>query len=887
MRPMGPGRRSTHGGAMETTLPPPPTPPAPPSPPTPAADDAPDRSRAGAIWVTGTGAFLLLAAAAVFVAVQWEHLSDNVKLGILGALTGGFLLAGRRIRRDLPGTGGVLFHLGALLIPFNVATVAIHAEIGWSQLLLLEGAVATIAWVLLDRVEPSSVLRWAAGGAFVVAVAGAAGWAGIPTPLVLAAAAAIAQLRRAHTPALGWALTAGLGPVIVFAETWVSGSDVTGALGLTPTTPGLAWVVSGAVTAMVIARESRRRGEPLLIVPAGAALALGIAATWSILDPSAGVDLLGAAALFLAVELAAGLTRRDPFWRGPAHAVAVGAEVVGILAAPLAVLATTWWFVDGQFVEGRALGVAALVTAAAWLTGDLRRVIGARSPSSASTSVPSLGWSVLLGSGWWPASLGLTVNIVLGVAVLSGSSMAAGAAMVVLAALFVLSGRPTGHAWAVVLAILAPLAASTDVLAHDVRWSSAEQWFVIVARSDIALVGIAAIASAGALLLAAAAVVRARLADPGDNVPLAWALAVAALVPVSSGALVIGAWVPALAVLVGAATAAWAVALVLDRAAPADGRRGIVELGAVGRVGALLTLVGASTIGTRGTVLLAGLLTAAIVADAARRRSEALLLGLSVTLPVLVGAGGADLGLTIDEIGVVLAMLAAVAAGAHLLMGDRRGWPLLGVVFAAGTAGFGLAATAPTSRWLAVLVLAGIGAAYSTVHQSPIGGAASGLTAIAATWGLLIDGRVEAFDAYLAPVALVLVVAGGLARRSNRVSSWVAYGPAIILLGGSALYERLAGGGGVHALAAGAVAVLAVVVGGSRRLAAPLLLGTALLVALTAHESLSVTRQVPTWGWLALGGTALVAAGIAMERRDTNPMETGRRLVDVVGTRFH
>ena len=115
----------------------------------------------------------------------------------------------------------------------------------------------------------------------------------------------------------------------------------------------------------------------------------------------------------------------------------------------------------------------------------------------------------------------------------------------------------------------------------------------------------------------------------------------------------------------------------------------------------------------------------------------------------------------------------------------------------------------------------------------------------------------------------------------------MAYGPAIILLGGSALYERLAGGGGVHALVAGAVAVLAVIVGGSQRLAAPLLLGTALLVGLTAHESLSVTRQVPTWGWLALGGSMLVAAGIAMERRDTNPMETGRRLVDVVGTRFH
>src|SRR5690242_4173351 len=174
MRPMGHVRRSAHGGPMETTLPPPPIPPAPSGPPSPAADDAPDRSRTGAIWVTGTGAFLLLAAAAVFVAVQWEHLGEEIKLGILGALTGGFLLAGRRLRRELPATGGVLFHLGALLVPLNAAPLLIRAELPWSQALLIEGTIATVAWFLLDRLEPSPVLRWGAGTAVVVAAAGGA-----------------------------------------------------------------------------------------------------------------------------------------------------------------------------------------------------------------------------------------------------------------------------------------------------------------------------------------------------------------------------------------------------------------------------------------------------------------------------------------------------------------------------------------------------------------------------------------------------------------------------------------------------------------------------------------------------------------------------------------
>ena len=66
----------------------------------------------------------------------------------------------------------------------------------------------------------------------------------------------------------------------------------------------------------------------------------------------------------------------------------------------------------------------------------------------------------------------------------------------------------------------------------------------------------------------------------------------------------------------------------------------------------------------------------------------------------------------------------------------------------------------------------------------------------------------------------------------------------------------------------------------------PLLTGTALVVALTVHESLGMTRQVPTWGWLAAGGAALVGTGLWLERRETGPLEAGRRLVDVVTERF-
>jgi hypothetical protein len=154
-------------------------------------------------------------------------------------------------------------------------------------------------------------------------------------------------------------------------------------------------------------------------------------------------------------------------------------------------------------------------------------------------------------------------------------------------------------------------------------------------------------------------------------------------------------------------------------------------------------------------------------------------------------------------------------------------------------------------------------------------------------WLELSLSAVSAADAYVAPVAAVLVAAGIVARRARpETSSWVAYGPAVALLGGAALLDRISEGAPLHALVAGTVGVVAVGIGGWRRLAGPLLVGTALLVATAIYESLDLTRGVPTWAWLALGGAVLLGAGLLMERREIGPVETGRRLVDVISERF-
>ena len=140
--------------------------------------------------MAATGAFLLLAGAAVFVAVQWDRLPDSAKLGLVVALTGAFLVGGRRLQRTLPATGDVLFHLGAFLVPIDVAGIGAHAGLEWRQLLLAEGIAGVVALGGLGLATRSVVLHWAGTASVVVLAAGVAAVSPVP------AAVALAALRR-------------------------------------------------------------------------------------------------------------------------------------------------------------------------------------------------------------------------------------------------------------------------------------------------------------------------------------------------------------------------------------------------------------------------------------------------------------------------------------------------------------------------------------------------------------------------------------------------------------------------------------------------------------------------------------------------------------------
>jgi len=298
---------------------------------------APSGRRTGATWVAGTGAFLLLAGAAVFVAVQWDRLPEPAKLGLVVALTAAFLGGGRALRRTLPATGDVLFHLGAFLLPIDLAGIALRSGVEWRLLLVAEGVLGIVALGGLGLATRSVVLTWAGMASVGVLAGGIASISPVPAPLVLLAAAVAVELSRHRTlqiAAWPWAAAAGLAPVLGASVTLFLpvGDGTMADLGLVGG-PALLAAVSGALAAAVLARQARRHEDLRLAFLGLMSLGVGLLSAWvgAALPASAGA--VGLAALFVLVELAALLAGRDPFWRTPLSNLAEGTELFGAGAA--------------------------------------------------------------------------------------------------------------------------------------------------------------------------------------------------------------------------------------------------------------------------------------------------------------------------------------------------------------------------------------------------------------------------------------------------------------------------------------------------------------------------------------------------------------------------
>lgn len=849
-----------HGGGMDATLP-------------------SNPRRAGALWVAATGAFLLLSAAAVFVAVSWDQLPDGLKLAVIAGLTGGFLVGGRWAERTLPATGSVLFHLGAFLVPVDVAAVAVRVELGWRGLVLAEGLLGVLAWAALAHLSSSPLLRRAAMLSVPVTLAGVASLTAAPAPLLVAVAAVLSLGLDRRVEAAVWATLAGLGPLVgttvasLLALEGMAGTGVLRQLGLAGRPAGLLAAFSGTVAGAVLATEGRRSRDLAYAVPALASVTTSGIVTWMAAEISGRSTLLALPALLLLLEVGSLIAGRDRFWAVPVGRLMIALEVMaavvfvpvaGVLLLVAPIMEQGFFSSTPLLEPDGAAGVSLAVLALAWLAMGGRRIAA---PAGTERPVPigdRPGADIGVGAALraladHPAAVPLAL-ISAAVAVELATATVEATALAVLGATagLALSRRGLGRALVVPAALWAPVvAAEVPALAL--------------------LVGIGA-----GLAAAHAAHTQHRLGQSRvAEVILAAAGGLAAVTgcSIATGRLAL---VPAMAVAVGTV---WLVGLVADRASVVAGHGARAVLAVPIVVASFSDAGGFDTPGGPRS-LPAALAAAVLLADAIRLAVPAVGYGTAAAGVVGLLLAGHDLGLTVGQTGLVLCLGATVTAGLSALVAPAWRGPLWAATGGAVGVGTLLAASEPRSLMTALVVIGGLIVAVGISEGEAGIGHVGGAVATGGLVGHLLLSGVEASEAYLAPVCLQLLVAGGHARQRRALSSWVAYAPAVGLFGVAAVAERAAGGGSWHAVAAAAVGAGAVGIGGWRRLAGPLFTGTALLVAVTAVDVVASLGQVPAWIWLATTGTALLGVGVALERTDTSPVDAGRRVVEVIAERF-
>lgn len=862
--PDAPARDGSSGAHGPPLQPPVSRPPRRPRPPIPVA-----------AWVAGLGALLLLAAAATFLAMQWDVMGATVRIALVGGLTAAAIVGGARLRRPLPVVGSVVFHLGVLLLPIDALGLAIQLGApGWVRWTAV-GLTAVVALPPLAVAGRAPLLGLAALAGVPVAATGLAmvGW---PAPALLVAGAGLALL-----PLADRAAPVGLGPMVrtgsillpvaaVVAGVAVELLSVLPTGGVTATAAAAGWLAAWPVRAAVAAIVAvtlalrARHGDPRLVA---VAIGTSVLALLHLVLPEAtprAVQLWTPAILWLAVEAAAlGMGRATVGGRRLRATAAVGE----VIATPVAVLVLAL-LLDPVIVVGTdgVLAGLVLLAAGAWSVAAVRwHRDDARVPPVL-LLVLAL-WHALAAAGLLGASRETAAVAALVLAFLPLLPRVLGrrrdASIVpmtldlsaTLLLLVAAGGLADQTAHALLVAVLAPLAVLPLLKpVADRGLPAAGGSTAVSAALLVGGVGVLATAGVGpaglpsgvaglvvgvtALATATAAagcrpvaeVARAVAAVAGliTALPTGWLLPMAATSTSGDGgqvaALGIGAGALLPATFLG-------ILLLLDA---------LVDRGAVARTGAVLVLLRAVTVG----MLMAG-------ADVEVVGAALLTLGTAAALTVAVG-------------GRSVSRASILPGGAVAIVAIPVGWVLLGD-----------AAVLRSAALLAAGAVAVVVGLLSRRHALAHTGAA---LATLGAWSLLSEIDSTALDLWLLPVAVQLGLAGAAVRRHGELSSWFAYVPPILLVGLPAVLERVAGGPGWHGLLAGVLGVVAVVVGGRLGLRGPLVVGAVLVVVVVAVETLTVVVSLPTWAWLTVGGIVLLLAAASIERLGRTPGEAARTL---------
>ena len=829
---------------MDTTSFPPPSSPWPaPTGPTPSAPERrlPRLSAAG--WLAATGASLLLVASIIVVAGNWESIDPVVRFSGLVAALFGVYFAAEAGRRRFPTTSTALATLAACLTaPVGVAAAATLGE-PWSVCTLVGGVAALAATEVQSRRWNVAPLKAATVVAFGLAAVGLSALTAIPVSIIGAVGAVTGLLLGSTRRTLTLAVAVGAMPFLVALADAGIGAGTLARMGATGDVLVWSAPLSCAIAAAVIAVLAQRARNAPLAVVSMAVLGSGVLTSLISGDVDGVVWFCVPAIVLLATEAVAA-TRVDSIWRQLARTATVPIGVglaTAALVSPLVTLAARWdapadVVADDRWYVPLALWSAALIACTA---GSARRRGGSwLSAAPLAATVASMSTLAMAGAPMW----GFAVAALFGWIVISAVTpwatwdiTTSTLAVWVLLSSFVDEGQPVF--WSIALAITGAI----TVVSCSV-----------VSRRD-----------AGFRTIAAAA-----LAALGTGLVVDEITAVAEAARFQVGVLVFVGLI-GLGAAIRPERSTWPLAIAgyFTLTVITDDPDGSISWFAVATTAAYAAAVAGSSRSLTGvrahiaasiTTAAGGLALIAASVDA----------GTSVVAASLIGIGLSGLA-TLDR---------------RLVVGQTAGVTASTIAVAMSVA------ASPVFTSIALIVLGAqliaVGITTSTWWLRSAGAALTVGSTLSLWWTTgtnqwLIDAiaphGADGSDVAITAVVAALLIGGWLLRRTFTVSTWLAYSPGLGMAGTWLIATQLQAGTDWATFAALAMGTIALAVGGVRRLGAPLVLGTLMVVGTILVSAGERLAAAPTWAWIALGGIGLLVIAALIERSERPLLPVGRR----------
>lgn len=779
---------------------------------------------------------MLLAASVIVVAGNWQSIDPIVRFSGLVAALFAVYFSAETGRRHYPSTSTALATLAACLTaPVGIAAAA-TLEQPWPICVLVGGIGALVATEVQARRWEVPALQAATVVAFGLAAVGLSALTSIPAPLVGAVGAVAALLLGADRRSVALGVAVGVAPWLVALSDHGIGAGTLEVLGVTGSNVPWSAPASCALAALAISVVAHRRQN--LPLAQTALVVLGSGVVSGLVGADAGPALwwsLPAIVLLAAEAVAAG------------RISAVWSDLARRIASPV----------------GVTVGWCALATPYVAMLARL---------DTTATEVAADRWYL---------PLGLTTIALIASTVGSGRqhpTMTVVAASAAGVAALAMAGLPL---WLVA----AGIALGWVAITLATPWA---HWDAATAACASWIVGIALIVD-----------------GPQSNGWLATVIVAGVGVVVACSVVVRND--EGFRTVIAAAATGVAVSLIAERiiftiTAPGDVATvtflALITLGVTLRPDrSLLPLVAGGTIALRTIgddaitwydVLVAALFALALAGSVRNLRSvraHAAAIAVAGTGALALIASGVDAGTT-----TIAAALAGVAL-TGLATVDRR----LVIAQSAGIAAsvFAVFASGEANPVFASIAFAVLGAqlafagALSKSELAALPGVSLAVVATSSLWWTtgtndwIIDAvapyGADGTDLALGATAVALLVAGVLLRRRASTSTWLAYSPGLAMAGTWLVATQLEPGTDWATFGALIVGVIAVAVGGFRRLGAPLVLGTALIVSTIAVSAGPRLASAPTWAWIATGGIGLLVVAALIERSERPVLPLGRR----------